>query len=46
MEEYAFLISCGESPERAAARVGISMWTARDYDKALAAQREHYQEAA
>lgn len=46
ISEYAFLISCGETPERAAQQLGISVATARDYDKALADQREHYQEAA
>lgn len=35
LEDYAELLSWGESPKKAAARVGISERTARKYDKQL-----------
>lgn len=37
VQDYAWLTSFGESRELAAARVGISVWTARDYGYLLAA---------
>jgi hypothetical protein len=42
--EYAFLLSCGESQKRAVEQVGISIGTARKYNKALNAAQG--QEAA
>lgn len=46
ISEYAFLISSGETRENAAQRIGISMWTAEHYDKALRERTMHGQEAA
>lgn len=36
VQDYAWLTSFGESREQAAARVGVSVWTARDYERELA----------
>lgn len=33
--EYAHLLACGESRERAAERLGVTIITARKYDQAL-----------
>jgi hypothetical protein len=38
-EEYAFLRSCGESAENAAKQLGVSIWTARRYERAMAEQQ-------